>query len=910
MSKFSEFLTFVEHMKPFCILITETWLKSDIPDSVCCLPGYKIFRSDRPDNRGFDGVCIYLHQESVQRFHVQEFSLNTPGIDNLFVTLKTPNISVTIGCIYRPRACAGDTALLDGLSLLSSVHSNLVIAGDFNMPGLKWPLRRIPAGSGILSQFAQMLVDSNLTQLIVAPTRYRTNQEPSLLDLLLTNSTDSIASIEQHAPIGKSDHCCITFKLQFITNFFPRMIYKQLARVDFSKLSDAIISLDWMLLFDQSSVETMWKIFLENVTVLSSRFTSFQRVSICPKKPWITKDLLQQISFKKALWQKFKRSGDPADYNNHRLFSNQLSLSMHRARTRYEDNISVSKNPKKFYKYVKSHLHAKVSIPSLHDSNGLPCSSNEQVANLFADFFSSVFTDEPSGTCPELSVPRNQLSLQSVHFDRQDVEDLLNGLDASTSPGSDKLSAITLKRCASAFSSPLFILFEASFNEGKLPQAWLDASVTPIFKKGDKFKAENYRPISIVPIVAKIAERIILDKMLPFLLDNNIIPSQQHGFISGRSVLTNLLSCLDNWTRFLDKKIPVDVLYLDFCKAFDKVPRLRLLHKLEHFGIRGQLLVWIQGFLGNRTFSVKIADAHSSKRIVSSGVPQGSVLGPVLFIVYTADLAALLKCKSAFYADDLKVFSPVNEASNQLQSDLLTVSQWCVDWLLPINASKCSVLHLGTSNPAVSYKLCGRSVKSVDIQNDLGVLITSNLSWSEHILNITKKANKQLYLIRKAFPKCSLQTLMQLFTTYVRPTLEHAGPAWFPIFVKDSELLESVQRRATRLPFGVFCPSYEVRLAMIDLPSFKKRRLRGDLIVSFRALHALFGTDMSFLFDLNDNTMRGHTFKLKKEKFNTTIRQKFLSNRVFDAWNALPASVVCAPSVNSFKNRLDCFWST
>ena len=184
--------------------------------------------------------------------------------------------------------------------------------------------------------------------------------------------------------------------------------------------------------------------------------------------------------------------------------------------------------------------------------------------------------------------------------------------------------------------------------QGQLPQAWLDASVTPIFKKGDKLSADNYRPISMVPIVSKIAERIISDKLLPFLLSADIIPEQQHGFLPGRSVLTNLLPCVNYWSESLDRGMPVDVIYLDFSRAFDRVPRRRLLCKLEHFGIRGRLLAWISSFLSDRSFSVKVGEIYSDKQSVLSGVPQGTVLGPVLFLVYIADLARLLNTNFVF----------------------------------------------------------------------------------------------------------------------------------------------------------------------------------------------------------------------------------------------------------------------
>lgn len=905
MAKYDELLVFVEHIQPLCVLIAESWLKSTIPDSLCCLGGYRIYRADHPDDRGYDGVCIMIRSKFCDRFQITDFSLDTPGTDNLFLTLKSPALTMTIGCIYRPRACASDNALLEGLSRLSTECSNLVVAGDFNVPELNWPLRTIPNGTGMPALFAQMLSDSNLSQLIEEPTRFRQGQNSSTLDLLLTNDTDLVTSIDFHPPLGKSDHSCITFNLQFVSQRVPRKLRKDFSSVDFLKLSDAISSLNWNMLLGTPSVEIMWSEFTETVERLINQYSRRRSSLSCPGKPWITDCLLGMIQTKRNLWQRFKRSRSDLDFSRHRSFSNRLSLEIRKARVQYEDRIATGSSRKEFFRHVRSRLNTKVSVPLLHDPDGRVCSDNEQVAALFARSFSAVYSNEPPGECPEVLTPRNAASLQHVDFPPHEIEHLLRNIDGSTSPGLDGLAASVLKRCATALSAPLSLLYKASFTQGVLPQSWLDASVTPIFKKGDKLNPENYRPISLVPIVAKIAERVILNRLLPFMLDSGVIPGQQHGFIPGRSVLTNLLQCMDSWTKSLDKGIPVDVLYLDFSRAFDRVPKRRLLHKLEHFGIRGPLLTWIQSFLSNRTFSVRVADKHSPKSSVVSGVPQGSVLGPVLFLIYTADLAPLLKSGFAFYADDIKLYGNPLDGPNLLHDDLRTISRWSSDWLLPLNPAKCSVLHLGLANPRSVYTLRDVVLSAENTHNDLGVLITSSLSWSEHILSISKRANKFLYLIKKAFSGCSFQTFITLFKTYVRPILEFAGPVWCPTLVRDAVILESVQRRATRLPFGANRPSYEERLVMSGLPKFLDRRLRGDLIVCYRALHGLFGVDLSHMFQLNVNQLRGHSLKLKKENFRSTVRQVFVSNRVFDTWNGLPEEVVRAPSVNVFKNRFD-----
>ncbi|XP_045479820.1 uncharacterized protein LOC123684570 [Harmonia axyridis] len=431
--------------------------------------------------------------------------------------------------------------------------------------------------------------------------------------------------------------------------------------------------------------------------------------------------------------------------------------------------------------------------------------------------------------------------------------------------------------------------------------------VTPIFKKGDKRCSDNYRPISLVPVIAKICERVILEEVLQFSLGHGIIPDCQHGFLPGRSVITNLLQCANSWSMSLDKGDPVDVIYLDFSQAFDRVPHRRLLSKLDHIGIRGRLLSWIEAFLSNRVFQVRVGDSVSSPRAIMSGVPQGSVL---VFLLYVSDLPHHVISHFSQFADDTKMFGPSSSAST-IQDDLDSISRWCEEWQLPLNSGKCVVLHTGPHNPRQRYYLNGVVIPVSSSHCGLGVIVTDNLSWSDHIIHAVNKAKRSLLLIQKAFGWCDPLTCAAVYRTYVRPILEFAGPVWSPTLCRDLSLLEGLQRRATRLPYGISRPSYSERLSIMNLPTFMDRRTRGDLITIFRALNDLFGVSLSNLFTLNrDSRLRGHAFKLRKENFKTVQRQNFLTNRIFGVWNALPPAVVESMSVNSFKNNYDSWHSS
>ena len=447
---------------------------------------------------------------------------------------------------------------------------------------------------------------------------------------------------------------------------------------------------------------------------------------------------------------------------------------------------------------------------------------------------------------------------------------------------------------------------ENSLRSECLPEAWKTANVIAIHKKGDKFNRENYRQISLTPIEVKIMERIISDAMIPFLLENNAIPTQQHGFLPGRSTTTNLLSCLNDWTLSFDKNEPVDVIYLDFSKAFDKVPLNRLLKKMRHCGLDGHLLGWITDFLNNRKFRVKVGQNLSQVKYVLSGVPQGSVLGPLLYLIYTCDVPSMLTCKCSLYADDTKIYSNPLIDSIQLQLDLDNIVKWCDDWLIPLNINKCVVLHMGKLNPSLNYHIGSTSIVTAATYKDLGVYITSDLSWSHHISQCVSKAKRSLYLIKKVFSKPDVSTCGCLYKTYVRPLLEYGSAVWTPKLVRDQNLIESVQRAATRLPYGFVRPSYEERLRIFNIPSEMNRLKRGDLITTYRVLHDTFSVDLKYLFNrVVDARLRGHSFKLCHERYHCTARENFLCNRVFGCWNALPDFIVSSTSINSFKNNVD-----
>jgi hypothetical protein len=460
-------------------------------------------------------------------------------------------------------------------------------------------------------------------------------------------------------------------------------------------------------------------------------------------------------------------------------------------------------------------------------------------------------------------------------------------------------------------STPLQILFNKSLEEGVVPQSWKYANVLPIHKKGSKQLADNYRPISLTSVLSKILEKLVKESILTHLLSYNLLSKEQFGFRNRRSCILQLLEVMDSWTALLDDGQPVDVIYLDFKKAFDTVPHQRLLKKLSAYGFRGNLLTWLEDFICNRFQRVKIGDSFSEWSQILSGVPQGSVLGPMLFLVYINDLPdALISCIKLF-ADDTKLYSSVSSNTNidLLESDLQSLMNWSGDWDMEFNASKCSVLHLGNKNIIHKYKCSSQGV-IVELANssserDLGIVMDSKLDFGCHINNIVNKANRQLGLLKRSFVIRDRHSMLMLYKSTIRPLLEYGSVVWSPWKVKYIDKIEQVQRRFSKLVSGTQGMPYEQRLEFLNLDSLAHRRQRESLIQVYKLLNNYYDIDYSVFFEKSDIVAtRGNSMKLKTIRSKLKLRSNFFSVKAVSLWNSLPEKIVSSSTLNQFKSNL------
>ena len=450
--------------------------------------------------------------------------------------------------------------------------------------------------------------------------------------------------------------------------------------------------------------------------------------------------------------------------------------------------------------------------------------------------------------------------------------------------------------------SVLLCQFSMSLEESVVPDDWKKANITPIFKSESRMSVSNYRPVSLTCIICKIMEAIIRDNMISHLTKYKLIHSTQHGFMAEKSCQTNLIEYLDTLTRLVNEGHNVDVIYLDFAKAFDKVSHLRLLQKLEAHGISGKVLSWVGNWLSNRLQRVVLNGFTSDWSPVSSGVPQGSVLGPICFVIFINNLDEVLTIIDGFvskFADDTKYLRIIHndEDHMKMQSDIDKLLKWAETWHMEFNSKKCKIIHFGRTNPQYSYCMggyapAGTILQNVNEEKDLGVIITNSLKPSSQCAKAAMKANGILGQMWRSFHYRDKSVWIWVYKTYVQPHLEFAVQAWSPWYSKDIQLLEKVQKRAVNMVVGLKSSTYEGKLKEINL-TLEERRLRGDMIQVWKYMHDKnCGKDGLFRMA---NEQHGRSTRHTSKAFNIyrtdarlDVRKNFFTVKCIDKWNHLP----------------------
>ena len=693
-------------------------------------------------------------------------------------------------------------------------------------------------------------------------------------------------------------------------------------KADFAAIRSELTFTNFNSVYSAPNIDMCWTNFTETFLKVIDKHIPMVRIKDSTAPAWIDADIRHLQNKKETAWRKAKKTDSPQSWESFRKLRNRLKNLIHEKYTDYVNSLGamISENPKRFWSYFRSKTRTR-SLPQVIKSNSCTASEAADKAQLFNSYFYSVFT-KPSDNVvyPDITGFQHEL-LGSVQIEECDLLDILYHLDISKATGPDGISPKLLKECAAQIVKPLCHIFNVSLSSGKLPSIWLKANVVPVYKKGDKQLVENYRPVSLLCICGKIMERAVFNIIFPHIKSQ--IYHLQHGFVKGRSTVTQLLSVFHEISSVMDGSGQVDMLYLDFSKAFDSVSHKLLIHKLQSFGFHSNLLQWFNAYLTGREQRVVVDGANSDWLPVLSGVPQGSILGPMLFLCYINDMPSSTQNSTiALFADDSKCFRTIQDTNDclLLQRDIDSLYNWGKRWDLHYHPSKCQIICMSRRKNIVNfdYKMNGAVLGRTDSIKDLGIDITYNLVWNDHIRRVVSKCNKKMGMVKRAIGYNAPEKVSQtLFTALVRSDVEYGSPLWSGTSKHNLQLLEGVQRRATNYILCYPDQDYDGRLTKLDLLPLSYRREIIDLCFFFRCKLELYELDLNhfvvFNYTLLDrpNTKSSDDPLLLVPQFCKTESHKAsFFNRIVPMWNQLPLSIRTAASMASFKSQLTEFYKS
>lgn len=888
-----EFLIDTFSRLPICAF-SETWTK-DVDSNLIypCSKNYSVYRTDRASVRQGGGVTLMVPGDIASIF-CPSISISCDEFDAVWCKISSGTKLINVGVIYRPPAVTPNMPykLIDYLDSVIEPNQPTIILGDFNYSNIDWQTLSSPAG---LSDFVNFFTNLGFEQLVTFNTRRN-----SILDLIFSNEPNLLQCITIGPKLECCDHETIVGILPFQSKTCTTVLKRNYTSADYYSMNLVLCNVNWNAVLTAKNINSLWDQFLHVLKAVTDANIPLRTVSYTSKN--VKSPKVKRLCTKAyKLHKKFKITGDSRTYDRYLIAARQAQNEKRREKYYREKQVLASGSLASYWSFIREKLVYKTRLPCLFDSSGNVVTDNLAKANLLNDFFGSVFTLD-DGIQTEWKITQVCKYFTYVDFSPEVVYAKLEALPNKLSSGPDTIPYILLKNLSVSLALPLSIIFTYSFTYSCLPSDWLLALVTALFKKGSPSQCENYRPISLTCCCCRIMESIFVDNLMKHVTP--YIFSGQHGFIKGKSTTTQLLECLNDWTELLDTGCFVDILYIDIAKAFDSVSHVKLLSKIRKYGIAGSAYEWIKAFLSNRRQKVIINNVESREIPVTSGVPQGSVLGPVLFSIYINDLSLSIEnAMVKLFADDCKLYVAFNSStSSNLQTEIDNLVLWAKRSQLSIAFSKCAVVHLGKSNPKHTYLFDDKPITSVASVSDLGVTIDNELKFHQHCSKIASSASVMASLIFRAFLSTDINFRMQLFKTFVRPKLEYSSQVWNPHYKMDIDKIEGVQRRFTKRLLPNM--SYPERLNTLKIRSLEYRRVEADLILVFKILTSKAKLNYSDFFSLNSTQTRGHSLQLYKKDFKKDTRKYFFSNRVIDTWNSLPNDIVTATTISSFKSRL------
>jgi exonuclease III len=785
--KLNDLRCYLSVKNPDIVCITETWLQPATHSSLLTAgTSYSVFRKDRVSQGRGGGVCILVNRMFVTAVEVPipvKFSeIEVTAVDVLSVGGESSRFRLIVCCRPPSPSESSETAVNYAVTLcrciehLLPINSTVVICGDFNYPKICWDnnsnvLRNNNSTSGA---FLQFYYKHALIQFVNQHTRLdSTTRNGSILDLVFNNDSSFIQNVAVTGPFSTSDHCVVEFNaLNDFRLQSPAVSAYDFVHANWAGIVSYLECVNFYDLFARcDDVGCVIACFYDILYDAFKRFVPVRLVSSSSSlKNHYPFNVRRMLRKKAAAWRVYRNFRTAELLSAYKLLASQCRDAIRNFHAAHEEKIISSANVNKFYRYANRKFANRTPIGPLKCADSTLITDPKMKAELLQSVFSSMFTAD-NGLIPSFSMPPNHgHKMSSVCFRVNLVKRAIARLRTNSKGGPDGLPPLLFKTCVSQLSAPPTYVYNLCFQQNYLAPDWLRAYITPMFKKGDPTNPLNYRPIALTCTISKIMERIINDQLLTCLLRNNFITKHQHAFLKSRSTASNLLECTEDWTVALTNRLSVDVIYVDFSRAFDSIVFAKLTVKLGYYGIEGKLLAWITAFLHNHTQCVVLENCFSTVANVDSGVIQGSVLGPTLFLLFINDITSVCSdnVKIKLFADDVKLYSVIDvlNCNANLQESLDCLVSWANDWQLSINISKCNVLSLRTKlhQSDSSYSINGIRLVNLTQVSDLGILIDSKLAYNKHISNIITKASQRAGVFFRGFTSRSLPLCVRLLS--------------------------------------------------------------------------------------------------------------------------------------------------
>lgn len=916
----------------------ETFLNNNIIDEEICMEGFNVIRSDRIGRVG-GGVCLYINQ-SVSYKTLLCFSNSMCEV--LIVKLTNPD--VVLVNIYRPPN-ASSVSFKEIVNKLESVIialgtplPNVFMIGDFNFPGVDWDTTQ-----GDRQQISDLICVRDhlfLEQLITVPTR-----KSNILDLLfccpsLINTIDvSVSPISDHNIIKVDTYLSMNNENSLKVLNPPKSLFDMVDyfKANWTEIIKSIAHSNIHHTVSTLNTQDGWITFLDTIGKIC--------VDISPKKLGTKKDRPSKFFHQRKILMRRrtkvrKRLGTASQYRERVSLQNSINnidcdiLKSHNDERMHEELRAVNRiksDSNYFFKYAKKFSNSRPGIGPLMNNDGDLVNNKSDMCDMLLNQFNSVFSKpmheykindiDVFFTNPQST--NGQPSLTNIIFTEDLVKEAIKSMRLNSAPGPDGLNCHILKNCSAEISASLVILFTKSMSEGIVPDVCKQAVVVPVFKGGEISDPSNYRPVSLTSIMMKVMEKIVREQIVNYMSANNLFNPTQHGFRKGRSCLSALLRVYDEILLDVteNKYSCVDMIYLDFSKAFDKVDHGVLMHKLKKMGITGNVGKWLFSFLSHRKHYVRIPGGMSTEGLVHSGVPQGTVLGPLLFLILLSDISSGISVSNVIsFADDTRIYSKIEggDDCNHLQSDLAKIYMWAQTNNMVFNDKKFQhvcfnqkLIHGRERHKYVSPT--SNIIMPTESTRDLGILMSENCAFEEHINAKIKQCRQLTGWILRTFSARDKQTMLTLFKSIVLPRIEYGCQLWSPCLLKHINGIESIQRSFTKHIQGMKSLSYQSRLQSLNMYSLQRRRDRYSAIYMWKIVENIVPNLQPHI-ETNTSQRRGRSCiisNVERGRIGSLTYGSFRwkGSRIF---NSLPSKLrnISQCGVEVFKRELDYYLKT